>query len=721
MNGRSATAPGAPLRRVDGDIEFDEIWQYRDELREMCQRIVGDPALADDLVQETYLQALKNLHRLERRDGLMPWLVTVAKRRSLNELRRQRYSTPVETLPERPTTVELDPCEVVSVTDEVVRVQGVLDTLTSRERDLLMRQVYGGFTLEQLAEEEATTAASVRSVLSRARAKIRAAVADAGAAVLAPVGFITGWARNRLAGYRMRLADPVTPAAASRFGEVVTAGVASLALGVTTGIVPALPGSGDDGPKQVEVKAGLPGDPGEGSSGEGAGSSGTDPGAGGVPRGRVRSARTGSGGESTAAHGTDPTGSGTGAGSDPVPQGEDGPVPNPDAPEPPDAPVEPPVDADDPLPSAEEPEDASYQQFSAPSSSSGSDDSSSGSDESGNGGGGSGGGGGGAGSTQAGGPTSPHVFALGTTLGKCHVQCTALFHSDDAGATWERLPASGLTGTSLMVPPDYPRDSRIYAAGPTGLQVSLDGGRNFEQVLKAAHPGHAAMSPRFSSGDDRILIGARPSAWEYDAAADSSSPVTNGPPANGDVRFAFGPHNRVQQRVFASVLTTGPEGTEAAVHACKDKVGKYVCFRHSVLEGLTSTPSLYVSSQYREDGLVFAYADGGVFRSDDHGSNFSPIDLPFPHVAGMTDDGAGTFYAAGWDQTADGTVGGVAESSDGGLTWTLLGNGTRLAKGVSTVQAIGGGRLLAAPLASAGGGMLCSADAGATWHPRCPT
>ncbi len=240
---RSAGVPAAGDTVVDLDLE--EAWEHRDELTDICWRIVGDRALAEDVVQETYLQAMRNLDRLERRDGLMPWLVTVAKRRSLNELRRGKYSTPVEFVPERTMATPADPSESAVVTDELERVKAALDTLTDRERDLLLRQVFGSASLAELVEAEGSSPASVRSVLCRARAKLRVVIEEAGARALAPIALVTGWVRRQLPAAQTKLQPgPLTwPGAPERLNEWVIAGAMSIAVAFT-GVVPPSPSAG---------------------------------------------------------------------------------------------------------------------------------------------------------------------------------------------------------------------------------------------------------------------------------------------------------------------------------------------------------------------------------------------------------------------------------------------------------------------------------------------
>lgn len=168
----SGGGSGEPRPRVD----FEELWSHRQALSDLCRRIVGDPATAEDVVQDTYIRALHNLEQLERRPSLMPWLATVARRRSIDELRRRRRSTPVDAMCDEATRPELDPGESTAAGETVERVRRALTALTERERQLLTLRVDLGLSLAELADEDESSVDSVRSVLSRARTKLRISV-----------------------------------------------------------------------------------------------------------------------------------------------------------------------------------------------------------------------------------------------------------------------------------------------------------------------------------------------------------------------------------------------------------------------------------------------------------------------------------------------------------------------------------------------------------------
>jgi RNA polymerase sigma factor (sigma-70 family) len=218
--------------------DFDELWQHHRDVRAVSRRVVGE-GQADDVVQDTYLRAL-NAEQLERRRSFGPWLATVARRRSIDELRAGARLVTVATPPERSTTLGDDPLEQVLVHERSRRVRAALATLAPRERRLLLRQAAHGLSLGELAADEATSIASVRSVLARARTKLRSSLERGGPLGVAPLPRLVAAVRRRLQDWAVRIegAMPSLAGAGAHLGDVMGAAVAAIAL-LLAGNVPA--------------------------------------------------------------------------------------------------------------------------------------------------------------------------------------------------------------------------------------------------------------------------------------------------------------------------------------------------------------------------------------------------------------------------------------------------------------------------------------------------
>lgn len=230
-------------------LDVDELWGLRDDLRSACQRMVGDAGRVDDVVQDTFVRALANIDNLTRRTSFVPWLTTVARRRSIDELRAGTRVRLVATTPESAMTPDGDPVEHVLRQEAIDRVRAACATLSPRERQLLLRQVTHGLSLAELAQEEATSIGSVRSVLARARTKLRAAVEKGGPLGAIPVPGTVAALRRRLHRWATRLDSrtPLLAGAATQLGDLVVAAVAAATL--LAGAVP------DGGPVRLVAAA----------------------------------------------------------------------------------------------------------------------------------------------------------------------------------------------------------------------------------------------------------------------------------------------------------------------------------------------------------------------------------------------------------------------------------------------------------------------------------
>ncbi|WP_243060203.1 RNA polymerase sigma factor [Nocardioides sp. SR21] len=165
-------------RLHDGDPDalaalFDH---YGDRIYNHCFRATGDWAEAEDATSTVFLEVWRHRRRVQLHDGsALPWLYGVATNvcRNLTRSRRRRQRA-ISALP-RPVT---EPDHAERVTDRLgstARMQAVLsaiDALPTREREVLGLVAWSGLTYEQAAAALDVPVGTVRSRLSRARARL---------------------------------------------------------------------------------------------------------------------------------------------------------------------------------------------------------------------------------------------------------------------------------------------------------------------------------------------------------------------------------------------------------------------------------------------------------------------------------------------------------------------------------------------------------------------
>lgn len=155
---------------VDQDEQFEA---ERPRLVSIASRVLGDPAEAEDIVQQAWLR----LHGTETEiDNLPAWLTTVTTRLCLDRL-RSRTPQPVDDL-DPGETVD-DPADDVALADTVgIALSVVLDRLTPGERVAFVLHDSFGFEFPTIAQLLDTTPAAARKLASRARAKVRQPAAE---------------------------------------------------------------------------------------------------------------------------------------------------------------------------------------------------------------------------------------------------------------------------------------------------------------------------------------------------------------------------------------------------------------------------------------------------------------------------------------------------------------------------------------------------------------
>ena len=132
-------------------------------------RILGRGSDLDDLLQDVFLEAHRNLHSLKDWDALRPWLATVTVRAAQRMLRRRRLARIFLPLLAEPA---FDPVDPSASADELVlhqRLYRALDRLPANQRIAWTLQVIQGESLQRIAEIFGCSLAAVKRRIAKAQ------------------------------------------------------------------------------------------------------------------------------------------------------------------------------------------------------------------------------------------------------------------------------------------------------------------------------------------------------------------------------------------------------------------------------------------------------------------------------------------------------------------------------------------------------------------------
>jgi RNA polymerase sigma factor (sigma-70 family) len=161
-------SPRSAVERAFRD-HFDEIYRY-------LARRVG-PGIAEDLAAETFVEALKSYHRYDPRKGaLRPWLYGIATRMLRRHARKEARQLRAYAKSGVDPVVGSDARDFVesALSGATARdIARALARLSQRERDLLLLYAWADLTYTELALAFNVPVGTVRSQLSRTRARLR--------------------------------------------------------------------------------------------------------------------------------------------------------------------------------------------------------------------------------------------------------------------------------------------------------------------------------------------------------------------------------------------------------------------------------------------------------------------------------------------------------------------------------------------------------------------
>jgi RNA polymerase sigma-70 factor (ECF subfamily) len=135
-------------------------------------RVGGDEPTADDLVQETFIEAVRSAHTFRGDSALTSWMCTIARRRLARHYERERRQAVARAgLALVTDDVQRSAEEEATERDAVIRALGRLPPL---HRQVLVLKYLDGLQVPEIADELGRSRQSVQSLLQRARAGLRA-------------------------------------------------------------------------------------------------------------------------------------------------------------------------------------------------------------------------------------------------------------------------------------------------------------------------------------------------------------------------------------------------------------------------------------------------------------------------------------------------------------------------------------------------------------------
>ena len=149
--------------------------RYQHRLFHSISALTGSSSIAEEIVQEAFINAFLNLQTIRDETFFYTWLYRIALNLRRKHLRfYQRNCQISEVVVDEATTNRHDsPPEQLERVETCARVQSSIQRLNSQQREILILREFEGFNYQQIAEIMGIELGTVRSRLSRARSRLR--------------------------------------------------------------------------------------------------------------------------------------------------------------------------------------------------------------------------------------------------------------------------------------------------------------------------------------------------------------------------------------------------------------------------------------------------------------------------------------------------------------------------------------------------------------------
>lgn len=167
--------PSEATAHADADTQTRFIQQNLRRIFLLIYRIVGNPADAQDLTQETFIKALQRQGQLKDLEKSAHWLSRIASNTAIDFLRRnKKYSfSDLSRVTESFTSSYENAEQSLLRNERWQHLDGGLATLTERERTALILRDLEDIPADEVASQMNCSLATVRSHIANARTKFK--------------------------------------------------------------------------------------------------------------------------------------------------------------------------------------------------------------------------------------------------------------------------------------------------------------------------------------------------------------------------------------------------------------------------------------------------------------------------------------------------------------------------------------------------------------------
>lgn len=148
--------------------------RYQSKIYWHARRMTGDHLDADDIMQEVLLTMYEKLHTFRFTSSLYTWIYRITATRSINHLNRKKIKNffSLDSDQARSLSTTEDIPEQIDVKDQMQKLDGLLQRLPERQREVFILRNFEMLSYEEIAEITKKSVGSLKASYFHAVEKI---------------------------------------------------------------------------------------------------------------------------------------------------------------------------------------------------------------------------------------------------------------------------------------------------------------------------------------------------------------------------------------------------------------------------------------------------------------------------------------------------------------------------------------------------------------------
>jgi len=140
--------------------------------RSMKAYLAGSGVEAEDILQETFLKAYKNIDQFEGNANMYTWLYSIARNKCIDEFRKRKYESNRSSIPVEDYNIESDEFKSKDQQEDTELLKDAISELPELLRSIVVMKSIDGLTYPEISDVTGVNEQTLKNRMFRARKQL---------------------------------------------------------------------------------------------------------------------------------------------------------------------------------------------------------------------------------------------------------------------------------------------------------------------------------------------------------------------------------------------------------------------------------------------------------------------------------------------------------------------------------------------------------------------